>query len=130
MPLVPRYFHLSLKPLRRRHKLQTSCGRHLRLKEFLIAMRARAMFSEIGKVLTHPRCINCHPAGDRPTQDNDMHPHQPPAWPAHASPAIQTGITRSMSARHIAASLVMTGGSWRRLKWPGKAKQLLRYASS
>lgn len=42
--------------------------------------RSRAIFSEIGKVLTHPRCINCHPAGDRPTQANDMHPHNPPAW--------------------------------------------------
>jgi hypothetical protein len=42
--------------------------------------RSRAMFTEIGKVLTHARCINCHPAGDRPTQDNDMRPHQPPAW--------------------------------------------------
>jgi hypothetical protein len=42
--------------------------------------RSRAIFSEIGKVLTHPRCINCHPAGDRPTKGNDMQPHQPPAW--------------------------------------------------
>jgi hypothetical protein len=44
--------------------------------------RSRALFSEIGKVLTNPRCINCHPASDRPTQGNDMHPHQPPVWRA------------------------------------------------
>src|SRR3954464_13204365 len=32
------------------------------------AARSAAMFTELGKVLTHPRCVNCHPAGDRPRQ--------------------------------------------------------------
>ncbi|HEY9360303.1 MAG TPA: hypothetical protein VIQ50_07720 [Xanthobacteraceae bacterium] len=31
----------------------------------------------MAKVLTHPRCINCHPATNRLTQGNDEHPHQP-----------------------------------------------------
>lgn len=39
--------------------------------------RSVALFVEAGKVLQHPRCVNCHPAGDRPTQGNDRHPHQP-----------------------------------------------------
>jgi hypothetical protein len=39
--------------------------------------RSRAIFAEAAKVLTHPRCLNCHPAGDRPTQANDLHPHEP-----------------------------------------------------
>ena len=39
--------------------------------------RSRALFSEIAKVLNSPRCINCHPSGDRPTQGYDLHPHQP-----------------------------------------------------
>jgi len=39
--------------------------------------RAVAIFAEAGKVLQHPRCVNCHPAGNRPTQGNDGHPHQP-----------------------------------------------------
>ena len=30
--------------------------------------RSRAIFSEAAKVLTHPRCMNCHPASDRPLQ--------------------------------------------------------------
>lgn len=38
--------------------------------------RSVALFMEAGKVLLHPRCVNCHPAGDRPTQRNG-HPHQP-----------------------------------------------------
>ncbi len=39
--------------------------------------RSVALFAEAGKVITHPRCVNCHPAGDRPMQGNDSHPHQP-----------------------------------------------------
>ena len=39
--------------------------------------RSRALFTEAAKVLTHPRCLNCHPATDRPLQGNDKHPHQP-----------------------------------------------------
>jgi len=35
------------------------------------------MFAEAAKVLTHPRCMNCHPASDRPLQGNDKHPHEP-----------------------------------------------------
>lgn len=39
--------------------------------------RSRAMFTEAGRVIQHPRCLNCHPAGERPTQGNDSHPHSP-----------------------------------------------------
>ncbi len=39
--------------------------------------RAAALFAEAGKVLQSPRCMNCHPAGDRPTQTDRMSPHQP-----------------------------------------------------
>ena len=34
--------------------------------------RSRALFVEAGKVIQSPRCLNCHPNGDRPTQGNDM----------------------------------------------------------
>jgi len=37
-----------------------------------------AIFTELGKVLTHPRCLNCHPAGDRPRQGDMARLHQPP----------------------------------------------------
>jgi hypothetical protein len=39
--------------------------------------RSVALFQEAGKVLTHPRCVNCHPRGDRPFQTDLMRPHQP-----------------------------------------------------
>lgn len=41
--------------------------------------RATALFEEMGKVLTHPRCVNCHPRTERPLQGDEMVPHQPPA---------------------------------------------------
>jgi hypothetical protein len=42
------------------------------------AARSAALFTELGKVLTHPRCVNCHPAGDRPRQADVRRLHQPP----------------------------------------------------
>ena len=39
--------------------------------------RAIALFAEAGKVIQSPRCLNCHPANDRPLQGDDGHPHQP-----------------------------------------------------
>src|SRR6476620_11931575 len=44
------------------------------------AERSRALFGEIAKVLTHPRCMNCHPAGEHPLQGADRHEHMPPAF--------------------------------------------------
>jgi len=41
------------------------------------AERSRALFAEAGRVLQHPRCLNCHPIGERPTQGEDKHPHAP-----------------------------------------------------
>ena len=40
------------------------------------AARSTALFTELGKVLTHPRCLNCHPAGER--QGDVSRLHQPP----------------------------------------------------
>jgi hypothetical protein len=40
--------------------------------------RSAAYFTELGKVLTNPRCLNCHPAGDRPRQGDTARLHQPP----------------------------------------------------
>src|SRR5882672_2278979 len=39
--------------------------------------RAVALFEEAGKVIQSPRCLNCHPATERPTQTDKMRPHQP-----------------------------------------------------
>ena len=39
--------------------------------------RSLALFAEAGKVIQHPRCLNCHPATERPTQTDRMTPHMP-----------------------------------------------------
>jgi hypothetical protein len=41
------------------------------------AKRSIALFEEAGKVIQHPRCINCHPSGDRPSQGMTGQPHEP-----------------------------------------------------
>lgn len=39
------------------------------------AAEAKAAFLEAYKVFMHPRCLNCHPSGDRPLQGEDSHIH-------------------------------------------------------
>ena len=57
--------------------------------------RSAAMFTELGKVLTHPRCTNCHPASDRPRQGDESRSHQPPVTrgaDGHGLPAMRCSI--------------------------------------
>lgn len=35
----------------------------------------KAAFGTVYRVLLHPRCMNCHPAGDAPLQHDDSRPH-------------------------------------------------------
>ena len=37
--------------------------------------QARAAFDVVYAVLQHPRCLNCHPDGDRPLQSDTSRPH-------------------------------------------------------
>src|SRR5258706_8852 len=39
--------------------------------------RSTALFVEAAKVITSPRCMNCHPATRHPTQGDDRHAHVP-----------------------------------------------------
>ena len=39
------------------------------------AVTAKAAFAEAYKVFMHPRCVNCHPAGDAPLRGEDSRPH-------------------------------------------------------
>ena len=48
------------------------------------AARSRALFAEAAKVITSPRCMNCHPAGEHPTQGNNEHIHEPAAFRGEA----------------------------------------------
>ncbi len=40
--------------------------------------RSLALYAEAAKVITHPRCINCHPVDNIPRQGAAMKPHSPP----------------------------------------------------
>jgi hypothetical protein len=40
--------------------------------------RSKALFLEVSRVLLHPRCVNCHPAGDVPHQGMQLALHDPP----------------------------------------------------
>lgn len=42
------------------------------------AARSRALFAEASRVLTHPRCVNCHPPDETPRQGDDHALHDPP----------------------------------------------------
>lgn len=49
-------------------------------------------FDKMMAVLTHKRCVNCHPAGDRPRQGEDSHYHNfgvRRGEDGHGSPALQ-----------------------------------------
>lgn len=43
-----------------------------------VAERSVAIFGEMTKVITHPRCMNCHPVNFGPLQGEDGRPHIPP----------------------------------------------------
>jgi hypothetical protein len=94
--------------------------------------RSRALFGEMAKVIMHPRCMNCHPAGDRPTQGNDMHPHMPPVWRAAGlclSCHTQGNYTLHERATYRSIQDIFAG-MWHRLKWRGRIKPRARFASS
>ena len=104
------------------------------------AERSRALFNEVAKVVTHPRCMNCHPAGEHPTQGNDQHEHMPPtcaARPASASPGVLLGLPHREelhAGRHrrdaTRAFRAIRAGSSRRSRWRGRASRSARSASS
>jgi len=65
------------------------------------AERSRAIFDEAAKVLTHPRCMNCHPSTDRVLQGNDNHPHQPVA--TRQTPCVTCHTDRNFSLQERAS---------------------------
>ena len=71
--------------------------------------RSRALFNEIAKVVTHPRCMNCHPAGDVPLQGNDQHLHLPPIQRGEAGLGVP-GVSCASCHTEKNFTLVGTGG--------------------
>jgi hypothetical protein len=89
------------------------------------AARSAALFAELGKVLTHPRCVNCHPAGDRPRQGEQGRLHQPPVErgaDGHGLPAMRCSICHQQA--NFDPGLVPGHPEWhlapREMAWEGK----------
>lgn len=56
--------------------------------------RSRALFFEATRVMLHPRCKNCHPAGDSPAQGDQGRVHDPPVVRGptdHGVPGLECG---------------------------------------
>jgi hypothetical protein len=90
------------------------------------AARSIALFREAGKVLQQPRCLNCHPAGDRPTQTDRMTPHQPMVVrgaDGHGAPGLPCKACHH--AANYAASGVPGNPEWRlapaSMAWAGRS---------
>ena len=80
--------------------------------------RAAALFSEMSKVMLHPRCANCHPVTGGPTQGDDMQPHNPPVIRGDGMGAAGMECTTCHSAENVEFAS-MTGSI------PGAAPWLL-----
>ena len=89
--------------------------------------RSRAIFGEIGKLLTHPRCMSCHPAGDQPLQGADHRIHWPPAKRAGLGDTCQACHTDRNVTLHAKASYQSIPGHPRwglaplEMAWEGKS---------
>ncbi|WP_434380132.1 Isoquinoline 1-oxidoreductase subunit [Melittangium boletus] len=82
--------------------------------------RSVALFTEAGRVLTHPRCTNCHPADGVPRQGLGQRPHLPAVTGGahgHGPPGLPC------TACHQAVNLPVVGESLRSL--PGNPKWAL-----
>jgi hypothetical protein len=93
------------------------------------AARSAALFTELGKVLTHPRCVNCHPAGDRPRQGDTMRLHQPPVErgaDGFGLPAMRCPICHQAANSIPAGFLAIRSGTSRRARWLGRVRRSAR----
>lgn len=87
--------------------------------------RSIALFSEAGRVIQSPRCMNCHPATDRPTQTDTMRPHLP--WVTRGGDG-GGALTMRCSTCHQDANFAPSGvpgnPKWRlapiEMAWQGK----------
>ena len=88
--------------------------------------RSLALFAEAGRVIQHPRCMNCHPRNDRPTQTDAMRPHVP--WVSRGPDDAGEPTLRCSTCHHAAnfeASGVPGNPKWKlapiEMAWQGKS---------
>jgi hypothetical protein len=90
------------------------------------AERSRALFAEASRVLFHPRCANCHPSGDTPTQRDGFEPHDPPVVRGEHDQGVP-GLTCGSCHQDDNATLARVPGApkWqlapREMAWQGRS---------
>jgi hypothetical protein len=91
-----------------------------------MAARSGALFTEAGKVLNSPCCMNCHPAGDRPLQGEAGRLHQPPVErgaDGFGMVTMRCSATPEAYGERPAGRLGLEAGIWPRAD-PGTQEQL------
>ena len=98
------------------------------------ATRSAALFTEARQGADHPRCVNCHPAGDRPRQGEGATSrlHQPPVTRGadgfgSVDACAARSATRAATSIPAACRATRTGIS-RRCRWRGRASRSARSA--
>lgn len=93
-------------------------------------LRSQEIFRELGKVLQHPRCVNCHPDGNSPLQGNagNQHLHHPMVVrgeDTHGVPAMKCGTCHAVENVTVTDQWAMPGHDpWHlapaEMAWEGK----------
>jgi hypothetical protein len=87
--------------------------------------RSEAIFVEIAQVLTHPRCVNCHPADDVPRQGDTHAIHDPPVTRGETNRGVVGMLCQTCHQdRHVELARVPGAPNWqlapREMAWLGK----------
>jgi hypothetical protein len=94
------------------------------------AARSRAIFLEASRVMLSPRCVNCHPAGDAPTQRDSFERHDPPVLRGdHDQGVAGLECTSCHQDRNAELARVPGAPKWqlapREMAWFGKTPRVL-----
>lgn len=78
------------------------------------AARSQALFVEASRVLTHARCVNCHPSDETPRQGDHHALHDPPALRGSADRGIPAlGCTTCHQDRNAELARIPGAPEWR-----------------
>ena len=78
------------------------------------AARSQALFVEASRVLTHARCVNCHPSDETPRQGDRHALHDPPALRGPADRGIPAlGCTTCHQDRNAELARIPGAPEWR-----------------
>lgn len=88
--------------------------------------RSQALFSELARVLLHPRCVNCHVQGDSPAQGDYLGLHDPPVVRGHEGRGVVGMECETCHQdRNLELSRVPGARGWRlppaAMAWEGKS---------